>query len=480
MSKIVNPLIFREYDIRGVVGEDLTDESVTIVGRAFGTYLREREVRAAFLGRDCRTSSPAFAEAIARGLTACGVDVVDLGVVPTPLLYFSMFLAEAGPGGGAVDGPDVRAGVMVTGSHNPKDFNGFKLCAGRAALFGEQIREVARIALSGRFAEGFGAVTRYDVVPAYLDRVAGDARLGPRRLRVVVDAGNGTGGVVAVPLFERLGVEVIPLYCDMDGEFPHHHPDPTVPKNLEDLRREVVQRGADLGVAYDGDADRLGIVTEKGEIVFGDMVLLVLARALLREHPGATIVSEVKCSQVLFDEVERAGGRAEMWRVGHSLIKARMAETGALLGGEMSGHLFFRHRWFGFDDAIYASLRFIEVLSHYDGPASSLLADVPRTVATPEIRVDCPDEVKFRVVEVLTAQYKAAGYPVVDVDGARVRFSEGWGLVRASNTQPVLVFRFEARSEQALSAIRDEMLARAEAVRQSIQGQGRQAGERAE
>lgn len=465
---MVNPHIFREYDIRGVVGRDLTGETVLVVGRAFGTYLRERGQRVATLGRDCRTSSPAFAEAIARGLTSCGVDVVDLGVVPTPLLYFSMFLAEAGPGGAPVEGPDVRAGVMVTGSHNPKDFNGFKLCADRAALFGDQIREVARIAMSGRFAEGSGEVTRYDVVPAYLDRVAGDARLGPRRPRVVVDAGNGTGGVVALPLFARLGIEAVPLFCDMDGEFPHHHPDPTVPANLEDLRREVVARGADLGIAYDGDADRLGIVTEQGEIVFGDMTLLVLARALLRDHPGASIVSEVKCSQVLFDEVEKAGGRAEMWKVGHSLIKARMAEVGALLGGEMSGHLFFRHRWFGFDDAIYSSLRFVEVLSHHDGPTSSLLADVPRTVATPEIRVDCPDEVKFRVVEAMTAHYKDAGFPVVDVDGARVRFEDGWGLVRASNTQPVLVFRFEADSREALSAIRDGMLARAEATRREI------------
>lgn len=461
---MVNPLIFREYDIRGVVGRDLTEETVLVVGRAFGTYLRDRGQRVATLGRDCRTSSPEFAAAIARGLTSCGVDVVDLGVVPTPLLYFSMFLAEAA----TPPGPDIPSGVMVTGSHNPKDFNGFKLCADRAALFGDQIREVARIATSGRFASGSGQVTRLDVVPIYLDRVVRDARLGPRRPRVVVDAGNGTGGVVALPLFARLGMEAVPLFCDMDGEFPNHHPDPTVPANLSDLRREVVGRGADLGIAYDGDADRLGLVTERGEIVYGDMTLLVLARALLREHPGAAIVSEVKCSQVLFDEVVRAGGRAEMWKVGHSLIKARMAEIGALLGGEMSGHLFFRHRWFGFDDAIYSSLRFVEVLSSHDGPASSLFADIPRTVTTPEIRVDCPDEVKFRVVEAMTAHYQRAGLPVVDVDGARVRFERGWGLVRASNTQPVLVFRFEADSDEALHAIRDEMLARAEAVRREV------------
>lgn len=462
---MVNPLIFREYDIRGVVGQDLTDVTAGILGRAFGTYLRGHGVQSAMLGRDCRTSSPWLADAVAAGLNSCGVDVVDLGVVPTPLLYFSLFLAEGGPGGRAVDGPDVRAGVMVTGSHNPKEFNGFKVCADRAALYGEQIREIARIAMSGKFAEGSGAVRRYDVVPAYLERVASDARLGSRTLKVVVDAGNGTGGVVALPLFERLGIEAIPLFCDMDGEFPNHHPDPTITQNLEDLRREVLSHGADLGIAYDGDADRLGIVTERGEVVFGDMILLVLARALLREHPAASIVSEVKCSQVLFDEVARAGGRAEMWKVGHSLIKARMAEIGALLGGEMSGHLFFRDRWFGFDDAIYSSLRFLEVLSHHDGPASSLLADVPKVVSTPEIRVDCPDEVKFQVVKSLADFYKASGLSVLDVDGARVRFPDGWGLVRASNTQPVLVFRFEADTEEALRAIRDEMLSRAEVTR---------------
>lgn len=461
---MINPTIFREYDIRGIVGQDLTDDTVFVIGRAFGTLLREKGHRVATLGRDCRISSPRFAAAIASGLTSCGVDVVDLGVIPTPLLYFSMFLADAT----AASGPDIRAGVMVTGSHNPKDFNGFKLCVDRAALYGEQIREVARIAAGGQFSEGRGETSRLDVVPLYLERVVSDARLGPRRPKVVVDAGNGTGGVVAVPLFERLGIEVIPLFCEMDGEFPHHHPDPTVPENLETLRREVVAREADLGIAYDGDADRLGIVTEKGDIVFGDMILLVLARALLREQPGAAIVSEVKCSQVLFDEVARAGGRAEMWKVGHSLIKARMAEIGALLGGEMSGHLFFRHRWYGFDDAIYSSLRFVEVLSWHDGPVSSLLADIPRTVTTPEIRVDCPDDLKFRVVEAMTAYYKEAGFPVVDVDGARVRFDDGWGLVRASNTQPVLVFRFEASSEEALNAIRSEMLARAETTRKEM------------
>lgn len=461
---MLNPTIFREYDVRGVVGRDLTEETVELLGRAFGTYLRERGFSIASVGRDCRPSSPSFAQAIARGLTACGIDVVDIGTVPTPLLYFSMFLHSAAP----QKGPDIQAAVMVTGSHNPKEFNGFKLCAGRAALFGEQIKEVARIAMAGKWAEGRGSVSELDVKPAYVERLVSDARLGPKRLKVVIDAGNGTGGVVACPMFERLGVAVVPLYCEMDGEFPNHHPDPTVPENLADLRRKVVEEGADLGIAYDGDADRLGIVTEKGDIVFGDMVLLILARALLEEHPGAAIVSEVKCSQVLFDEIARAGGKAEMWKVGHSLIKARMAEVGALLGGEMSGHIFYRHRWYGFDDAIYASLRFIEVLSKHSGPASTLLADIPRTVATPEVRVECPDEIKFSVVAELTKYYKDAGYRVIDVDGARVQYDNGWGLVRASNTQPVLVFRFEGTSEEAVKAIRAEMLGKAQQVQERL------------
>ena len=454
----MNPHIFREYDIRGVVGKDLNDDSVELLGRAFGTMLRQSGRMACTLGRDCRKSSWGFAMAMAKGMTDCGIDVLDCGTIPTPMAYWSMFLLP------------VDACVMVTGSHNPKEFNGFKLCMNRTPIFGAQLQELRRMAEAGDFVHGSGSVTPVNVVPSYMEKVFLSARMGRRRLRVVVDAGNGTGGVVAVPLLERLGVEVIPLFCNMDGDFPNHHPDPTVPENLEALKEEVVSRKADLGIAFDGDADRLGIVTEKGETIFGDMILLILARAVLKEVPGAEIVSEVKCSQVLFDEVARLGGRPVMWRVGHSLIKAKMAEDDAALGGEMSGHIFFRHRWYGFDDAIYSATRFLEILSAHDGPASSLLDGVPRRFSTPEIRVDCPDDMKFKLVEVASKTFRAMGLAVVDVDGARVQFPAGWGLVRASNTQPVLVLRFEAESPDDLKTIQTEVFKVVEQARASLAG----------
>ena len=455
----INPLIFREYDVRGIVGSDLTGESVEIIGRAFGTFLRRHGRCKAALGRDCRLSSDEFGGALARGLNATGVDVVDIGVVGTPVLYFSMFHLG------------LDSAVMITGSHNPKDFNGFKLCMGSTAIHGEDIQEVGRIALKGDFTKGQGTLTLMNVVPAYRDRLASDARLVPgKRLKVVIDAGNGTGGVIAVPLFERLGLEVVPLFCEMDGNFPNHHPDPTVPANLEALQRKVVATKADLGIAYDGDADRLGIVTEDGGILFGDMILLILGRALLKEKPGAEIVSEVKCSQVLFDEIVKAGGKAVMWKVGHSLIKAKMSEDGALLGGEMSGHIFFRHRWYGFDDAMYSSLRFLEILSAHDGPASSLLGDVAKTLVTPEIRTDCADEIKFNVVAEVTRAFQDRGASVVAVDGARVKIGTAWGLVRASNTQPVLVFRFEAGTQADMDAIQVAVFGEVERVKEAMKG----------
>ena len=453
----LNPQIFREYDIRGVIGQDLTNESVHWLGLAFGTYLRNLGISKATVGMDCRPSSQGFLQAIQAGLQETGIDTIAIGVIPTPLLYFSMFHL------------DVDGAVMVTGSHNPNEFNGFKLCAFKQALFGEQIKEVQKIAESGKFGSGHGKAETYDIVPPYIERVASDARMGGRRLKVVVDAGNGTGGVVAVPLYRRLGVEVVPLFCEMDGTFPNHHPDPTVPKNLEALRKKVVEVQADVGLAFDGDADRLGVVTEKGDIVFGDMILLVLSLALLEEEKGAKIVSEVKCSQVLFDEIAKASGVPIMWKVGHSLIKAKMAEEGALLGGEMSGHIFFRHRWFGFDDAIYTGSRFLEVMSRTNEPLSEVVGRLPKKVSTPEIRVDCPDEIKFDVVSRLVDFFSAQGFDVVSVDGARVRFEDGWGLVRASNTQPVLVFRFEADNHEALLRIQNFMMAKAKEVQNEMQ-----------
>ena len=441
----INKEIFREYDIRGIVDKDLTQDTVNLLGKGIGTYLLSRGIRHAVVGRDCRLSSPVFAQSLNSGLASTGIEVVDVGVVTTPALYFSMFHF------------DIDGGVMITGSHNPPDFNGFKVCADKASIFGSEIRKVYEIIKSGAFAEGQGRIHEKDVLKAYENYLVGNARMGDRKLKVVLDAGNGTACVAAHSIYKRLGVDVTGLYCDMDGHFPNHHPDPTVLSNLDDLRKQVLEQKADFGIAFDGDGDRIGVVDEQGRPIFGDRLLLILARALLKQRPGAEIVAEVKCSQVLFDQVEKAGGKALMWRVGHSLIKAKMAEDDALLGGEMSGHIFFRHRYLGFDDATYAGLRLIEIMSAHDGPLSSLLKDVPDTFTTPEIRVDCPDEIKFDVVKRAVARFKA-DYEVIDVDGARVKFEHGWGLVRPSNTQPVLVYRFEADSEQELERIKGLMM----------------------
>jgi phosphomannomutase/phosphoglucomutase len=393
------------------------------------------------LGRDCRLSGERFARAMGAGLTATGCDVVDLGVVPTPLTYFA---AQTLP----VDGL-----CMITGSHNPPEYNGLKVGVGKTTLFGAEIQELRALAESGDFVSGKGRVTSHDIVSPYRDDVAGRLRLGARRLRVVVDAGNGTGGVVAVPLFQRLGLEVVPLFTEMDGRFPNHHPDPTVEENLAALKAKVRETGADLGIAYDGDADRLGAVDEQGNVLWGDQIMILFSRALLREVPGATIVAEVKCSMTLYDDIAARGGRAIMWKAGHSLIKAKMKEEGALLAGEMSGHIFFAHRWYGFDDGIYSSARLVELLSRSQGPLSGLLSDVPRTFSTPELRRDCPEDRKFEVVR-RAQEFFASRYQAVTVDGVRVVFPDGWGLVRASNTQPLLVLRFEARTPERLAEIR--------------------------
>jgi phosphomannomutase/phosphoglucomutase len=439
MTKL-SPTIFREYDIRGLVDRDLTEEAVERVGLALGTRIREAGGRKAAVGRDTRLSGPKFAAAMIGALRRTGVDVLDLGVVPTPLTYFAAHTA-------GVDGI-----CMITGSHNPPEYNGLKVGLGAATWYGEEIQALRRLAESGPFATGAGSVQPYDVVTPYREHVRKNVRLGKRRLKVVVDAGNGTGGVVAVPLFESLGIEVVPLFVEPDGTFPNHHPDPTVEKNLEHLKAKVRETGADVGIAYDGDADRVGAVDEKGSVLWGDQIMILFSRALLAAEPGAAIVGEVKCSFTLYDDIARRGGRAIMWKAGHSLIKAKMKEEKALLAGEMSGHIFFAHRWFGFDDGIYSSARLLELLSETDAPLSSLLADVPKTFSTPELRVDCPEERKFEVVRRAQEFFKAR-YEAVTVDGVRVVFPDGWGLVRASNTQPLLVLRFEAKTEARLAEI---------------------------
>ncbi len=461
----MNKHIFRAYDIRGEVQRDFTPTLVERIGQAMGTMTRRQgEKPCIAVGRDARLSSPMLRDAVMRGIEASGCDTIDLGIVPTPLLYF------------AVHTLDVGAGVMVTGSHNPPQDNGFKLMIGKNTLHGEGIAKLATLVASADFEvrdDGHaGRRSHVDIVTPYFERVKGDIGLGERRLKLVVDAGNGPTGPIAPSLLADLGCDVVPLFCELDGNFPNHHPDPTVEANLADLRAAVAAHGADLGVAYDGDGDRIGVIDEKGGILWGDQLMVLLSRALLAEEPGATIVGEVKCSQTLFDDIAAHGGRPIMSRVGHSLIKDRMKSEGALLAGEMSGHIFYKHRWYGFDDAIYTTCRLLELLSRTEAPLSSLLADVPPTCATPELRVECPDSVKFDVVSRVTTMLSPERHPdileVIDIDGVRVRFADGWGLVRASNTGPVLVLRAEADSEAGRDRIHALLVATIAAARTEL------------
>jgi phosphomannomutase/phosphoglucomutase len=428
---------------------------VLSIGKGFGTYAAREGGKSLMVGRDCRLSSPAFRDALVEGILSAGVDVVDVGICPTPLLYFSILRFEA-------DG-----GVMVTGSHNPPEFNGFKLCVGTVTLYGDKIREIRRIIERRDFASGKGKESRRDVVPEYREYVTSNISLS-RRLKVVVDAGNGTAGPVAPPLFRELGMEVVELFCEMDGSFPNHFPDPTVPENLATLMRVVRETRADVGVAYDGDADRIGAVNDQGEILFGDSLLTLFAREILRRKPGATILSEVKASQNLYDDIARHGGKPVMGKAGHSLMKKKMREESAEVAGEMSGHIFFADRYLGFDDAIYASARLFEILADSDRPLSEMLSDLPPVVATPEIRVECPDEIKFRIAERVAEIVRPQAREVIGLDGVRAIFDGGWGLVRASNTQPVLVLRFEGKDKETMERIRAVMEKAVETARAGI------------
>ncbi len=436
----INPQIYREYDIRGVVDRDLTPDIVRILGKGFGTHMVNLGKKQLVVGRDGRLSSKAFRDALVEGLLSTGCDVVDIGVCPTPVYYFSVFHL------------DKDGGIMVTGSHNPPEFNGFKVSVGKSTIFGEEIQNLGRLIEKGSFASGHGRLSEVEIIRPYQDYIKNNIKLG-RKMSVVIDSGNGTGGVVAAPLLRDLGCEVEELYSEINGRFPNHFPDPTIPANLRVLIERVKKSKADVGIGYDGDADRIGAADDQGNIIWGDQLMILFAREILRERKGATFVAEVKCSQNLFNDIERRGGKAIMWRTGHSLIKEKMKEEKAALGGEMSGHIFFADRYFGYDDAIYASCRLIELLSKTDQKLSQLLEDVPKTVITPEIRVDCPDEIKFNVVETVKEELRKE-FPIIDVDGVRVRFEDGWGLLRASNTQPVLVLRFEAPSEQRLQEIK--------------------------
>ncbi|HET6489396.1 MAG TPA: phosphomannomutase/phosphoglucomutase [Syntrophales bacterium] len=436
----MNREIFREYDIRGLVEKDLTPDVVVDIGRAVGTYAMQSGVKTMTLGCDCRLSSDALSASMKTGLLSSGIDVIDIGTCATPILYFSVRHLNTG------------GGVMVTGSHNPPEFNGFKICVGPDTIYGSEIQNLMKIIESKSFRSGEGRATAEDISQAYLDYIYQNVRVRPG-LRVVLDGGNGVGGHFASPLFKRFGCELSCLNIDMDGRFPNHHPDPTVPENLRDLIVRVRQEKADIGISFDGDADRIGVVTDQGEILWGDELLLLFARFILKENPGAAIIGEVKCSQRLYDDIAAHGGRPIMWKAGHSLIKGKMKEEKAVLAGEMSGHLFFADRYFGYDDAIYAAARLLEILSATGQTLSDLLADVPRTVTTPEIRIDCPDHIKFDVVREVTEIFRK-DYRIIDTDGVRILFPDGWGLIRASNTQPVLVLRFESSTAENLAAIR--------------------------
>jgi len=440
----IKPEIFRQYDIRGIVDKDLTPETVEVLGKGIGTYFRKHSKKRVALGWDCRLSSPSFSEYLSSGLRSTGCEVVHLGTIPTPLLYFSIYYKE------------MEAGVMITGSHNPPEYNGFKMMSGKDTLYGDNIQDIFELIRTGEFIrEEGGAASSYNIVPEYQDYVLKDIHLD-RSLKVVVDAGNGTGGVVAVPIFKKLGCEVVELYCDMDGHFPNHHPDPSLPAALEDLIKKVVETGADLGISYDGDADRIGVINDLGQIIWGDQLMILFSRDVLANHPGAPIISEVKASQVLYDEIKRLGGRPIMWKTGHSFIKKKIKDENALLAGEMSGHIFFADRFFGFDDAIYSSARLLEILSRSDKKLSEHLAGLPQTFTTPEIRIYASEQVKFRIVADVKAEL-AKDHSIIDIDGVRAIFPKGWALVRASNTQAVLVLRFEAETEEDLRIIRSEV-----------------------
>jgi phosphomannomutase / phosphoglucomutase len=439
----MNPNVFREYDVRGVVGNDLNEEFVFNLGRTIGTYAAGYEIKKMTIGRDCRLSSDDYHNFLIQGLNSAGIETIDIGLCATPMLYFS------------IRHLNVEGGVMITGSHNPPQFNGFKICIGHDTIYGEQIQELRKIMESAQYSTGVASSALQDITAAYSNYIFENVKI-TRKIKVVVDAGNGVGGQFALPILQRYGCEVIPLYCEPDGHFPNHFPDPTVEKNLTDLIKIVIEQKADLGIAFDGDADRLGVISDKGEIIEGDKLLLLFAREILKEKPNSTIIGEVKCSQVLYDDIKKHSGRALMWKAGHSLIKAKMKEERAVLGGEMSGHLFFADRYFGYDDAIYASIRLLEILAQTGQKISELLADVPKTFATPEIRIDCPDDKKAQVVERIKKHFQS-NPDLIEIDGVRIPFEDGWALVRSSNTQPVIVLRFEASSAASLQKIRNEV-----------------------
>lgn len=446
----ISQTIFRQYDIRGVVGTDLTDDVAYALGRGYAALLGERNVQGAIaVGRDNRPSGLSLHTALTRGLLESGFDVVDVGVVPTPLLYW------------ALNNEPVVGGIQITGSHNPPEYNGFKLCMGTNSLHGDSIQAIYSLIRDGHFPSGSGSMREVSVIDRYIQdivqRVGRVSRADSKPIKIVYDCGNGAGALVAPQLFDALGVDSIGLFTESDGSFPNHHPDPTVPENLSDCISEVLRSGAELGIAFDGDADRIGVVDRSGRIIWGDHILLLYAiDALRRTGKGQPIIFDVKCSQALVDGIAKEGGKPVMWKTGHSLIKDKMRELGAPVAGEMSGHMFFSEGFYGHDDALYAAVRLLRIIADSGKRIDELLADVPVYVSTPEIRIDTDEETKFAVMEKAVAHFTAS-HDVISVDGVRVLFGDGWGLLRASNTQPVIVARYEADSDARLAEIRDEM-----------------------
>lgn len=453
--------IYREYDIRGVADRDLTSAVAFGIGRGLGSMLRPEHGDKPYkiaVGRDCRVSGPRLVDDLVSGLRKSGATVVDVGIGPTPMLYF------------AVHELDADGGVMVTGSHNPGDENGFKIMRGKASFFGEDIQRLRRMIESGDFGpESSGGLERVSVEDGYVDALTRKVKIADPTMKVVVDAGNGSAGPLALRAFRALGLDPVALFCDMDGTFPNHHPDPTVPKNLATLIETVKKVGAPVGIAFDGDGDRLGVVDADGEPVWGDRLLALFARDVLRGQPGAGVIGEVKCSGSLFDDIEKHGGKPIMWKTGHSLIKTKMKETGALLAGEMSGHFFFKDRYFGYDDGLYAALRLLEIVSREKKSVGELLRDLPQGHSTPEIRVDTPDDVKQRLVAGVRDHFRGR-YETTEIDGVRVRYPDGaWALVRASNTGPIIVLRFEAPTAPRLAEVQGETLAALDAARKKLE-----------
>lgn len=437
----VNPQIFRQYDIRGLVGEDLNNESLYLIGKGFGTYIRKQNLKSVAIGGDARLSTPEYKKYFTKGLMETGCDVQDVGICATPVLYFAIWKLNT------------DAGAMITASHNPPEYNGIKLNHGLSSVYGDQIQEILQIIQKGDFVSGAGSYSEYaGIIEQYSDYVVENIHL-KRPIKCVVDAGNGAGGNILPGILKRLGCEVKEMYCEVDGTFPNHHPDPTIEKYMTDLINVMKQGEYEVGFGLDGDADRIGVIDEKGQMLYGDQILNIFARDFLNDNPGETVIGDVKCSKNFFDDLKQRGGNPIMYKTGHANIKNKMKEDKVKFGGEMSGHIFFGDRYFGFDDAIYGCCRFAEILSKTSMKCSDLLSDQPKMYSTPELRYDTEDDIKFAIVDKVRDSFIAEGYEVNAIDGMRITFKDGWGLIRASNTQPVLVLRFEAESSERLHEI---------------------------